>query len=69
MGFLETFIVKRIDNINFNNNSNNVNESKKKIYITESQFNTLKKYFEIKKHIKNLYTLIFLYKFAPHIFF
>lgn len=35
--------VKRIDNINFNNDSNNVNESKKKIYITESQFNTLKK--------------------------
>lgn len=34
--------VKRIDNANFNNNSNNVNESKKKIYITESQFNTLK---------------------------
>ena len=34
--------VKRIDNINFNNDSNNVNESKKKIYITESQFNTLK---------------------------
>jgi hypothetical protein len=29
--------VKRIDNINFNNDSNNVNESKKKIYITESQ--------------------------------
>ena len=34
--------VKCIDNINFNNDSNNVNESKKKIYITESQFNTLK---------------------------
>lgn len=34
--------VKRIDNINFNNDSNNVNESKKKIYITESQFNILK---------------------------
>jgi hypothetical protein len=41
--------VKRIDNINFNNDSNNVNESKKKIYITESQFNTLKKYYKIKK--------------------
>lgn len=41
--------VKRIDNINFNNNSNNVNESKKKIYITESQFNELKKYYKIKK--------------------
>lgn len=34
--------IKRIDNINFNNDSNNVNESKKKIYITESQFNILK---------------------------
>jgi hypothetical protein len=34
--------VKRIDNINFNNDSNNFNESKKKIYITESQFNILK---------------------------
>jgi hypothetical protein len=34
--------VKRIDNINFNTGSNNVNESKKKIYITESQLELLK---------------------------
>lgn len=34
--------VKRIDNLNFNGNSNNVNECKKKIYITESQFNLIK---------------------------
>lgn len=34
---------KRIDNINFNNDSNNFNESKKKIRITESQYNFLTK--------------------------
>lgn len=34
--------VKRIDNLNFNGNSNNVNECKKNIYITESQFNFIK---------------------------
>lgn len=33
--------VKRIDNINFNNDSNNVNESRKTIYITENQFKIL----------------------------
>lgn len=33
--------IKRIDNINFSGESNNVNESRKTIYITENQFKIL----------------------------
>lgn len=35
--------IKEISNVNFNNNSNNFYESKKKIYINESQFEIIKK--------------------------
>lgn len=43
--------IKRIDNINFGNNSNNVNESKKKIYVTESQLDILTKPLNKKSNI------------------
>ena len=40
--------IKEISNNTFNNKSNNFYESRKKIYITESQLNWIKNYFNKK---------------------